>query len=157
MMGANGPVRFGVDGEEKLAAAALKEAWFVGGDPWTLAPPGWRGWLGRPISEISGATDSEDVRIWIRQQRLLSDVAADADQIPTFLSGSVTLGEAASGDEILFAVVDGVVRGVTRVFDPDGQKARFEVMIPPELIHAGANDITLWVVDGDPRQPSLVG
>jgi hypothetical protein len=156
MVGADGPVRFGVDGEEKLAAAALKETWFVDGDPWTLAPPGWRHWLGRPISETSGSTDSQDVRVWIRQQSLLTDLADDADQIPTFMSGSVTFDEAANGDEILFAVVDGVVRGVTRVYDPEGAKARFEVMIPPDLIHPGANDIVLWVVSGDPGQPSLV-
>ena len=156
MVGREGPVSFGVGGQEKLAAAALKEGWFPGGNPWLLSPPGWEEWLGRPLSDASNAEDREDVMVSVRQQDLLDDVPTDADLLPVFISGSVTLDREATGQEILVASVDGVVRAATRVFEPDGRSARYEVMIPPELLHPGDNDVVVWLADGDPSDPAFV-
>ena len=54
------------------------------------------------------------------------------------------------------ASVDGVVRAATRVFEPDGRSARYEVMIPPELLHPGDNDVVVWLAEGDPSDPAFV-
>jgi hypothetical protein len=156
MVGREGPVTFGTSGEEKLFAAARKEAWFPEGDPWRLAPPGWQEWLGRQVSDASNSADDEETTVRIRQQELLDQVPSNPDSLPVFLSGTVTLDREATGEEILMAAVDGVVRAVTRVFEPEGRSARFEIMVPPELLHPGANDVVLWVAEGDPADPSLV-
>src|SRR5665811_755772 len=37
MIGRKGPVSFGIEGTEKLIAAAAKEKWFPAGNPWSLA------------------------------------------------------------------------------------------------------------------------
>ena len=156
MVGREGPVTFGVGGEEKLEAAATKESWFEGGDPWMLAPQGWTEWLGRPVPDAS-AEDDEETTFTIRQQALLDAVPEDPDLIPVFVSGTVMLGDEATGEEIVVASVDGVVRAVTRVFEPEGRSARFQVMIPPDHLHPGDNDVLMWVADGDPAEPTFVG
>jgi hypothetical protein len=156
MVGRDGPVSFGVGGEEKLAAAALKETWFPGGDPWQLTPPGWQEWLGRPLSDGAAADDEEEVMATVRQQELLDDVPSDPDLLPVFLSGTLTLDREATGQEIVVVAVDDVVRAVTRVFEPDGRSARFEVMIPPDLLHPGQNDVVLWLAEGDAPDPAFV-
>jgi hypothetical protein len=154
MVGRKGPVRFGVDGSEKLAAAALKDGWFLDGDPWTLAPPGWRGWLGRPVSEAASLAD-DGTRITVRQQRLLDELTEGSDTLPVALTGTMTVGRETTGNEIVLVAVDGVVRAVTRVFDPDGRRARYEVLIPPKLLVPGANDVVLWLAEGTPNAPAL--
>ena len=156
MVGREGPVSIGVGGEEKLTAAALKETWFPGGNPWLLTPPGWQEWLGRSLSDAATATDDEEVTVTVRQQDLLDDVPSNPDLLPVFVSGTLTLDREANGQEIMVAAVDGVVRAVTRVFEPDGRSARFEVMIPPDLLHPGHNDVVLWLVEGDAADPALV-
>ena len=49
----------------------------------------------------------------VRQQDLLDEVPPDPDLLPVFLSGTVTLGREANGEEIVVAAVDGVVGAVT--------------------------------------------
>jgi hypothetical protein len=156
MVGREGPVSIGVGGEEKLAAAGLKETWFPEGNPWLLTPPGWQEWLGRPLSDAAAANDEEGVMLTVRQQGLLDDVPSEPDLLPVFLSGTLTLDREARGQEIVVATVDGVVRAVTRVFEPDGRSARYEVMIPPELLHPGENDVVLWLAEGDVSEPAFV-
>jgi hypothetical protein len=51
--------------------------------------------------------------------------------------------------------IDGVVRAVTRTFEPEGSSARFHVLIPPELLHPGANDVVIWLAAGDPETATL--
>ncbi len=156
MVGREGPVSIGVSGEEKLAAAGLKETWFPEGNPWLLTPPGWQEWLGRPLSDAAAANDEEAVMVRVRQQDLLDDIPSEPDLLPVFLSGTLTLDREARGQEIVVATVDGVVRAVTRVFEPDGRSARYEVMIPPELLHPGDNDVVLWLAEGDASDPAFV-
>jgi len=154
MVGRQGPVRFGVDGTEKLAAAAEKEAWFPGGDPWSLTPPGWHDWLGRPLSEID-STDVPEITVTVNQQGALDALPPDPEVLPVFLSGRVRLEVVTTGEEVLMVSVDGVIEAITRTFEPEGRTARFEVMIPPELLHPGANDVVVWLADGAPNSASL--
>jgi len=154
MLGREGPVPFGVDGTEKLEAAAAKEEWFPGGDPWALTPPGWEGWRGLPLSELS-VSDVPEISVAVRQQGILDSLPADPDVVPSFLSGSLRLDSSASGDEILVVSVDEEIVAVTRVFEAEGRSARFEVMIPPELLHQGENDVRIWLAEDDPDGRTL--
>jgi hypothetical protein len=154
MLGRKGPVRFGVDGSEKLAAAALKEVWFPGGDPWALTPPGWRGWLGLSLSEM-GIDDVPEVSVTVNQQGLLDSLPPEPDTLPVFLSGKIELDRTATGEEILVVTADGVVVAVTRTFEPEGSSARFEVLIPPNFLHTGGNDVVVWLADEGPGTNSL--
>ena len=155
MVGREGPVSIGVSGEEKLAAAGLKETWFPEGNPWLLTPPGWQEWLARPLSDAAAANDEEGITLTVRQQDLLDDVPSEPDLLPVFLSGTLSLDREATGQEIVVATVDGVVRAVTRVFEPNARSARYEVMIPPELLHPGENDVVLWLAEGDASDPAF--
>jgi hypothetical protein len=154
MVGREGPVHFGVDGTEKLDAAANKEGWFPGGDPWALTPDGWQGWRGLSMSEMT-TTDVPEISVAVRQQELLDALPADPDVVPSFLSGSLRLDRSARGDEILVVSVDDEIVAVTRVFEPEGRSARFEVMIPPELLHPGKNEVRVWLADDDPDGRAL--
>lgn len=155
MLGRRGAVRFGVDGTEKLIAAAAKETWFPAGDPWSLAPSGWRGWLGLSMSDIS-TVDMPEVSVTVDQQGLLSSLPPEPEILPVYLSGDMVLDRTATGEEILVVSADGVVVAVTRVFEPEGPSARFEVMIPPQVLHAGENDIVVWLADEGPSSNSLI-
>jgi hypothetical protein len=97
----------------------------------------------------------DETRITVLQQRLIDDLPEGSDRLPVVLTGTITLDREASGNEIVLAAVDGTVRAVTRVFDSDGRRARFEALIPPELLAPGANDVVLWVADGAPDGPEL--
>ncbi|MDP9494565.1 MAG: sulfatase-like hydrolase/transferase [Actinomycetota bacterium] len=154
MLGKQGEVRFGVDGAEKLATAAEKETWFSMGDPWSLTPAGWEAWPGRSIAGLA-ALDAPEVTITVNQQGSLDALSDELEVLPVFLSGRITLDESATGREILVVAVDGVVQAVTRTFEPKNQSARFHVLIPPDLLHPGKNDVVVWLADGSPRTTSL--
>jgi hypothetical protein len=154
MLGKQGAVPFGVDGTEKLAAAAEKEVWFSDGDPWSLTPPGWEAWPGRQITG-SETGDLLEISITVDQQGDLDSLASEPEVLPVFLSGRVSLDEDATGREILVVSIDGVARAVTRTFEPKGGSARFHVMIPPEFLHPGGNEVVVWLAVGDPETASL--
>jgi hypothetical protein len=154
MLGEQGAVRFGVDGTEKLTAAAEKEMWFSDGDPWSLTPPGWEAWPGRQITGLE-TRDSPEISITVDQQGELDSLADEPEVLPVFLSGRVSLDEDATGREILVVSIDGVARAVTRTFEPQGRSARFHVMIPPESLHPGENEVVVWLAVGDPESPTL--
>jgi hypothetical protein len=154
MIGPDGPVEFGVDGNEKLAAAALKETWFPGGDPWALTPPGWHEWLGLSLDAIS-TSEVPDVSVSVRQQELLESLPPEPEVLPVYLSGTLRLEQAATGREVLVVSSDGEVVAVTRVFEPEGSSARFEVFIPPETLHPGENDVVVWLAVDGPDALSL--
>ncbi|HEY6629207.1 MAG TPA: sulfatase-like hydrolase/transferase [Acidimicrobiia bacterium] len=155
MIGKQGTVNFGVSGKEKLDAAAEKEEWFPDGDPWSLTPPGWSEWPGRSLADLD-ARDVPEISIKLEQQGLLDDLGQNPEVLPTFLSGRVTLDEAATGSEIVVIAVDGVVRAVTRTFDPTSQSAKFQVMIAPEWLHQGSNDVIAWLAVSDSKTSALV-
>jgi hypothetical protein len=155
MLGSDGPVTFGVDGHEKLEAAAEKEAMFPDGDPWALAPPGWAGWLGTELADVHNE-DVEGVRLTVNQRGTLDALSEDADTLPVFLSGRVNLDTPTSGEEIVMVTVDGVVRAVTRTFEPDGNSSRYQALIHPDLLHPGVNDVEVWLASGTPDQATLL-
>lgn len=154
MLGPEGPVEFGVDGTEKLAAAAFKETWFPEGNPWALTPPGWHEWLGLSLDAIS-TSEVPDISVTVRQQALLESLPPEPEVLPVFLSGTLRLEHAATGREVLVVSSDGEVVAVTRVFDPEGSSASFEVLIPPDTLRPGENDVVLWLAVDGPEALSL--
>ena len=154
MLGRKGPVRFGIDGSEKLEAAAAKEVWFPGGDPWALTPPGWPEWLGLSLSDMA-TVDVPEVSVTVNQQDLLESLPPEPDTLPVYLSGEIVLDRTATGEEVLVVSADGIVVAVTRVFEPEGPSARFEVLIPPSVLHTGENDVVVWLADDGPGTNSL--
>ncbi len=155
MLSKDGAVTFGVDGTEKLEAAAEKEAMFPDGDPWALAPPGWESWLGTPLARAS-TEDVEDVTLTVNQRGALDALDENADQLPVFISGRVNLEAPATGEEIVMVAVDGVVRAITRTFEAEGDSARYQALIHPDLLHAGVNDVEVWMATGSSDQAKLL-
>ncbi len=52
--------------------------------------------------------------------------------------------------------VDGVVRAVTRTFEPEGNSARYQALINPDFLHPGENDVDVWLATGGPESPLLL-
>jgi hypothetical protein len=154
MLGRDGAVEFGVEGTEKLASAAAKQEWFPEGNPWALTPPGWQAWLGLSLSDLS-SVEVPEVSVTVRQQGLLASLPPEPEVLPVYLSGSVRLDHTATGEEILVVSADGVIVAITRVFEPEGPSASFEVLIPPEVLHPGENDVVLWLAVDGPDGRSL--
>ncbi len=155
MLGKDGPVSFGVDGSEKLAAAEEKETMFPSGNPWALAPDGWYPWLGASLGDTI-TSEAEGVMLTVNQRGTLNALEEDADQLPVFISGRVNLPEPTTGEEIVVVSVDGVIRAVTRSFEPEGNSARYQALIHPDLLHPGDNDVEVWLATGGPGDPVFV-
>jgi hypothetical protein len=96
-----------------------------------------------------------EVSVTVNQQGLLDSLPPEPDTIPVYLSGKIELDRTATGEEILVVTADGVVVAVTRTFEPDGSSTRFEVLIPPNVLHTGENDVVVWLADGGPGTNSL--
>jgi hypothetical protein len=86
----------------------------------------------------------------------LESLPPEPEILPVFLSGTLRLENAATtGREILVVSSDGAVVAVTRVFDAEGSSARFEVMIPPDTLRTGENDVVVWLAVDGPEALSL--
>ena len=145
MTGPSGEVTFGVDGHEVRAVAKEKMARFEDGDPWRLAPPGYAALLGGAVWDLDVAAGAA-VSVRLDRPADYVDLDPAADPFPALLTGRVTFSAAATGEEILAVAVDGVVRGVTRTFDPEERDARFQVMLPPAAFTTPAPHIEVLVV-----------
>ncbi|MCZ7531337.1 MAG: sulfatase-like hydrolase/transferase [Acidimicrobiia bacterium] len=81
------------------------------------------------------------------QDLLERDVDPDAGSIPVYLSGHV---EGLNEPATVAVGLNGRIGGVARTFEWDGHDHFFGVMLPPEFLVAGPNDIQLFLVrDGD--------
>src|SRR5690606_41367661 len=78
-----------------------------------------------------------------------------AEPIPAYLSGTATVPEGATGQEIVAVTADGVVVAATRTYEPEGNSALWEAMVPPELVDEGA-EFEVWLVRGSASRPSFV-
>lgn len=110
----------GANGDEKLQVAARREAWFPGGDLWSLVPePSLHHLLGAPLppSEVP-PTELE----------LVEDEPA-----PPLIEGAITFEETPSGDELaVLTGGDGRVIAVTKPYEIDARTARFSFLVDPE-------------------------
>ena len=152
MHGSNGDVEISLDIAPLLEVATEQDRWFPGGDPYLLAPPGWEGLLGVRVPE---GVDQAGVDVTLAQREDLAAHQPGAEPIPSYLSGTVTVSDGATGSEILAVTADGVVVAVTRSYEPEGNSARWEAMVPPELVDGGA-EFEVWLVRGSASRPSFV-
>jgi hypothetical protein len=130
MTGSDGEVTFGVDGSEVRAAAADKMARFPDGDPWRLAPPGHADLIGRRVAGLE-VVDSAETRAIVDRIGRYRDMNLAGEPFPALMTGRIVFPGDATGSEVVAVAIDGVVRGVTRVFDPVEGRASFQVMLPP--------------------------
>lgn len=113
------PFAVGAAGDEKLAVARDKEAWFPHGDPWSLVPnPSLRVVLGQSLP------GENDPRIDLE--------FSSGDPAPPLMEGRVTSTGALSGEELVALTADGVLVAISKVFEVGDQAARFSFLIDPE-------------------------
>lgn len=152
MLGSRGAVSIPAEDNGAVAVAAEKEAWFPGSDPFLLAPPGWEGLLG--ATGVTGA-DSADVSIVVDQAGELAAFVAGSDPVPSYLSGTVQVAGVEGSDVIVAVTADGEVVSVTYPYEVEGESARWEALIDPALVDAGA-EISAWLVQGEAAAPGFV-
>ena len=116
--------------------------------------PGWDGvyaagpapqLFGQPVSSLTiddDAPGSADIDDGTKQ--LLQDLPRDSDLIPDPIGGNID-GDVDDGAMVAVAV-NGRIGGVSRTFDV-GHGLQYSVMVPEQLMHAGANDVRVYVVD----------
>ncbi|MPZ51305.1 MAG: sulfatase-like hydrolase/transferase [Acidimicrobiia bacterium] len=144
MVGTGGPVTFGVDGGEKLEVARGMAEWFPTGDPYELLPD-------RSFADLVGTTpdvaESDEVRLSLDQEETLADLDGDSEPWPSFLAGWLVVEGGVVPDDALVAIlVNDRVETVTRVYRTEGDSARFQAFIDPDLLNNGANDVEAVMV-----------
>jgi hypothetical protein len=151
MAGSKGEVEIPAGLEPLLAEAEVKERWFPGGDPYALTPPGWEAVLGTRVQgrEVDG------VDLGIDQTPLLESYVPGDDPVPAFLSGTIEVDGAATGEEIVAVTIDGIVGAVTRAFEAEGSSARWEAMVDPVVLDSGDASVEVWLVDGPAGDPGF--
>ena len=79
-------------------------------------------------------------------RELLNAVDPALDLVPTYVTG--TLGGSHPAQQDLAIGVNGTVAAVTRSYSDAGQ-TKFGAMIPERTLHAGANDVSVYAVNGN--------
>ena len=151
MLGSKGSVDIPVDDRSVREVAAEKESWFPGGDPYALVPEGWGALMG--FGPVAGS-DDEEISISVDQAPEIAAFVPGADPIPSYISG--TLEGPVDIEDILAVVVNDTVVAVTRPYEVEGSKARWEAMIPPSLLDAGGAAVGVWLVEGSAPAPAFI-
>jgi hypothetical protein len=141
-----GPVSeatYGVDGSEKLAVAARNSAWLPTGDPFDLRPPGSPDLRGQSLAQVAGG--EAGFRAVIDRPEWYEAVRPESGVIPVRITG--TLLGAPAEEEIMGVAVNGIVAGLTQTYVED-TVVRWQLMIPPQLLQAGANTLEVFWVEG---------
>jgi hypothetical protein len=106
----------------------------------------YAGLVGRPVDGLNTGTPSGlDVRV--DDLGAYGSVDATSGTVPGLLLGNVT--SEAGADAAIAVAVNGRIAGVSTTFDDHAGARRFGVLIPEFLLRKGANDIRLFVVEGD--------
>ncbi len=127
------------------------------GDPLTIYRIGmWGALVGEPVDivahdrAVDGAVatllDPEDNDL----DREWFDVRAEDDVIPVYVRGSVE----GDGIEAVAVAVNGTIGGWGQVVEDEGER-RFFALVPPALLEAGTNEITVFAIDEVGGEPLL--
>ncbi len=93
------------------------------------------------------SSSADGITFSLDQDLLGGDVDPAASSVPVYLSGHL---EGATETETVAVALNGRVGAVTDTFAWDGHDNFFAVMLPPEFLVAGTNDVELFLVrDGD--------
>jgi hypothetical protein len=103
-----------------------------------------REFLGRSVSTLAvQPSSSEGVQLSGRE--LLAAVDLSLDVLPSYITGTLT-GRHPSQQDLAVAV-NGKIQAVTRSYTEFGQ-TKFAALVPEQSIHAGANDVSVYAVNG---------
>lgn len=140
MVGPNGSVEFGVDGDEKLRVARYHSEYFGERGPFGIAPLGYAQLLGESI-DVSDSSRAL-VNATLDFPEMYTDVDVGADPLPIFLSG--TLDGPVSAGDVLAVTVDSRVVALTEIWEEDGRQ-RFYALLPPAELRPGRNEFNFYL------------
>ena len=143
--GAKGVIVFGVDGSEALALARRKIEHFGSDGPFGLAPPGYGDLLGVSVTSLT-LQETEEFSARLFNASNYQDVDLDAPALPTWVRGIVSTPEEQYQHLIVAAAVNGEIAAITRTFETDKGETAFGMMIPPDSLQTGDNDISLLLI-----------
>jgi len=143
--GAEGVITFGVDGSEALALARRKIEHFGSDGPFGLAPPGYDDLLGVTVAAIT-LEEPDLYSAFLFNSTNYKDVDLSAPALPTWVRGTVTTPNEDYQREIVAVAVNGEIAAITRTFETDKGETAYGMMIPPDALVDGPNDITLLLI-----------
>jgi hypothetical protein len=82
--------------------------------------------------------------VHVSGRELLNAVDLSLDLIPTYVTGTIS---GAHGQQDLAIAVNGTVEAVTRSYTDAGE-TKFGAMVPEKSLHAGANEVSVYAVNG---------
>lgn len=100
--------------------------------------------IGKQIASLTSAAADTRRVAHVDAGRAFDDVDVSGE-LPAFVRGRL---DGADGDETVVVAVNGVVAGVSSVFDDRREPARFTVLVPPTLLRAGANELEVYLLEG---------
>jgi hypothetical protein len=100
--------------------------------------------LGRSVASLT-VRPSENEEVHVSGRELLAAVDRSLDLVPTYVTGTLSGTHPAQQD--LAIAANGTIAAVTRSYSDAGQ-TKFGGMIPEKSIHAGANEISVYAVNG---------
>ena len=101
--------------------------------------------LGRSVSSLA-VHPSANEAVHVSGRELLAAVDPSLDLVPTYVTGTLSGTHPAQQD--LAIAANGTIAAVARSYSDSGQ-TKFGAMIPEKSIHAGANEVSVYAVNGD--------
>jgi len=126
--------------------AARRQADMFGLDKWpAFTVPGFRGLVGRDVASFGDIKSIDGVRVAVDGADALKNVNPRSREVPAQLVGRFVPSDAtAAARHVLAVALNGKIVATTRAW-PGG--VRWMVMLPPDALRAGPNDIEVFVVD----------
>lgn len=120
------------------------------GEPlrWWRVGPG-RDLVGQAATDI-GVLGTAKASATVDQAAFTRDVDPDAPSVPAYLSGHL---DGTGPGETVAVALNGRIGGVATTFGWDGHDRFFAVMLPPEFLVAGRNEIDVYLVRDGGLEP----
>ena len=99
--------------------------------------------VGKPVSQLP-VQPNQSTGFELKGRELLNVVDLHTDLVPTWIEGRLTGRH--SGQTELAIAVNGRIGATTWTFR-SGKDARFDAMVPEDLLHNGRNDVSVLLVD----------
>lgn len=137
--------------DEKLAT--MHALFAPGGrrDLFVFGPGATEEMIGRDVQEL-GTVQATDAGFTLDRARFYEELDPSSAVVPSLIGGTLSRVQPKT---VLAIGVNGRVAAVTRSYEEDGH-TKFYAMVPPTAFRAGANDIEVFVVEGQ-RLTRLAG
>ena len=131
--------------------AARRQASIFGVARWpAFTIPGFESLVGRDVASFANIAPADDVRMIVEGTDALEHVNPRGRELPAELVGRFARSDAPAAAHLVVAVaLNGRIVATTRVW-PDS--LQWMVMLPPDDLRAGSNDVEVFVVD--PAHPA---